>query len=252
MTQTKTIKQAQAKSPARKRGRSAGRPSLDTQPLGPQALVDAGCELLRTMPPDKITRAAVARQAGVDPALINYHFKNRESLLLEVARALLDRFQVTAVNLTDTIASPRERLEARITGFLEFQMTYPFFHRLVVEEILSAQTDEAHALLGDMAARGAEGYGAILSAGLDAREMRPIDAALFYLCIVGIVEQVAIGRPILRALGHKAADDADYARTIAHFVTDLLMCGLEATPPSAAVSKASPAKVRLPGKRKAG
>ena len=81
-------------SPSTKKARSAGRPAIGVNTVGPAALIDAACDLLKTMPPEKVTRAAVARHANVNPALINYHFKDRSILLRAAARTLLDRFQL--------------------------------------------------------------------------------------------------------------------------------------------------------------
>lgn len=217
--------------PTKRRGRPpgtrlAGRPAAGGDQVGQAALIESVWALLRTLPPDKITRAAVARHAGVDPALINYHFVDRSSLLRAAARGLLDRFQVEVAKPIEAIGDPERRLRARIAGFLRFQIDYPFFHRLVSEEVLSAQTPAAHDLLVSMAHQGMVDYRGILEAGETTGTMRHVDPALLYLAIVGLVEQAAIGRPLLAALDHPLATSADYADRIADFICDLLLKGL--------------------------
>ncbi|WP_404478482.1 TetR/AcrR family transcriptional regulator [Novosphingobium sp. BL-52-GroH] len=207
--------------------RLAGRPAAGGgDAVGAATLVDAVCDLLRTVSPDRITRAAVARHAGVNPALINYHFKDQSSLLRAAARGLLARFQDEVARPLARIESAEERLRARIEGFLRFQIAYPFFHRLVTEEVLSAQTPEAGELLAEMSRRGVADYRAILLAGEDAGTMRHVDPVLLYLTIVGMVEQAAIGRPILMAAGHPLATADEYAKRFADFISDLLLGGL--------------------------
>jgi len=40
----------------------------------------------------RVGRAAVAREAGVDPSLIRYYFKNRSLLLLAAFKKLTDEY----------------------------------------------------------------------------------------------------------------------------------------------------------------
>src|SRR5450432_3263821 len=54
-----------------------GQPASSAGSVGPEALIQLTCEMLTRIPPGDVTRAAVARHAGVDPALIRYYFKNR-------------------------------------------------------------------------------------------------------------------------------------------------------------------------------
>jgi TetR/AcrR family transcriptional regulator len=228
-TETETKAKAKAKAVpvrAKRKTRAAGRPATGANGVGPEALVEAACELLKTMPPEKISRAAVARQAAADPALINYHFNDRSTLLRAAARTLLDRFQAEVSKPLACLNDPAKRLHSRIEGLLRFQMTYPFFHRLVMEEIIPAKTPDAEALMTDMSVRSVTDYRAIILAGEEAGLMRQIDPTLLYLSVVGIVEQAAIARPLLEAAGHELANAKDYIERYATFIADLLLNGV--------------------------
>ena len=75
-------KASKAVRPRRSPRRTQGRPLIEVE-VGRQALIDAASALLRTTPPARITRAAIARFAGVDPGLIRYYFGDRDGLFAE-------------------------------------------------------------------------------------------------------------------------------------------------------------------------
>lgn len=209
--------------------RRKGRPNSNgTQSVGPDTLIEAVCELLKTLPPEKISRAVVARAANVDPTLIRYYFRNNHSLLRATAVALSQRFQQLADSAIEPDAPTEVRLRTRIETFLRFQTTYPFYHRLMIEELWGSGDEEARALLHQVSSRGAAGYQHIINAGVTKGEMRAVDPFLFHLCIIGFVEVASIGRPILLANAHPAANSPMYVSVIADFLTDLLVNGLKA------------------------
>lgn len=214
--------------PAKKR--KQGRPTSADDAVGRRAIISAACDLIRTLPPDKMTRAEVARHAKVAPRSIHYYFKDRPSLLRATASALSDIFQQQAGAAVREEDPPEVQLRSRIQAFLRFQLDYPYFHRLVVEEILGGE-GTSQSMLQAMSQRGAAGYQRIVEKGVGERTMRPVDVSLLYLTIIGIVELAASGRPILRELGYAGADAPDYVERYGNFISDLLVNGLRATPP---------------------
>src|SRR5579863_9430081 len=83
-----------AKSTVRNSGkqRGIGRPAAGQQTVGREALITRTCEMLMMMPPNKITRAEVARHMNVDPSLIRYYFRDRSTLLLAAVARLSAEF----------------------------------------------------------------------------------------------------------------------------------------------------------------
>ncbi|KPF92393.1 hypothetical protein IP81_06640 [Novosphingobium sp. AAP83] len=208
-------------------GRKQGRPISAEDGVGRRAIINAACDLIRTMSPDKVTRAEVARHANVAPRLIHYYFKDRPSLLQATAGALSDLFQRQAGAAVRDDDPPEAQMKARIHAFLRFQLEYPYFHRLVTEEIVGGE-GTSQSVLQTMSLRGLAGYARIVDKGVQQGTMRPVDASLLYLAIIGIVELAASGRPILRELGHAVPDDPGYIELYSDFITDLLFNGLRA------------------------
>lgn len=208
-------------------GRKQGRPTSAEDGVGRRAIINAACDLIRTMSPDKVTRAEVARHANVAPRLIHYYFKDRPSLLQATAGALSDIFQRQAGAAVREDDPPEVQLKARIQAFLRFQLEYPYFHRLVIEEIVGGE-GTSQSLLQAMSRRGMASYERIVGKGVEEGTMRPVDVSLLYLAIIGVVELAASGRPILRELGHPVPDDSEYIERYSQFIADLLYNGLRA------------------------
>ena len=101
-------------------GRSAGRPRSGSQPVGREALIEVTCELLKSHPPSAVTRALVARHSNVDPSLIRYYFRDRDSLMVAAAESIVARFRsIVAAAYARTDNSARDMLMARIGALLE-------------------------------------------------------------------------------------------------------------------------------------
>ena len=70
---------------AGKTSRAIGRPTGKSR-IGKELLVEKTAELLRTMPPEKLSLSVAARHAHVHLTLFKYYFQDRTRLLIDVAR----------------------------------------------------------------------------------------------------------------------------------------------------------------------
>src|SRR5512139_1345425 len=113
--------------------RGQGRPSDNT--VGRETVLNKTMELVQDLPPARVTISLIAREAGVDPALIRYYFGDRETLLLAVVDKMLDQ----APPDIDEDAEPVELLEARIRNTARFTRSTKHVHRLMVDELADAK-----------------------------------------------------------------------------------------------------------------
>lgn len=225
---TITTKAAPAETASTRR-RTIGRPSSANDSVGRETLIDVTCRLLKELPPDKVTRVAVARGSGVDPSLIRYYFRTRESLLVAAAKRVTEEFgAVLNQRLAQTPATPIDRLRARIASLLEMHVTYPFFHRLIIEHVLNSDAPEAKEMFNDLTTRALGGYADIVAAGVDEGSLRKIEPVFLFVAVVGMCEYFISAEPILKfAFGRR------YGRRKAHqeyvaFVTEMVLNGLRA------------------------
>jgi len=121
-----------------KRGRRPGRPT-GTQHGEPRALLlDVALVLFARQGIMETTLGAIAREAGVTPAMVHYYFKTRDQLL----DVLIDeRFVPLRAELghafADSDAEPAEALRAFAEGLIAVCERYPWFATLWVREVIS-------------------------------------------------------------------------------------------------------------------
>lgn len=212
---------------ARRKRRTIGRPSSESQAVGRDALLAKTCELLRILPPEKVTRAEVARYTNVDPSLIRYYFQDRASLLLAAAEKLTAEFSNNlgkAVKHSDN--SARSLLRARVQTLFDLNTEHPYFHRLLLEEIVPSEEPAAKKMLEDLTQRAVGGYESILSAGVKEGTLRRVNPAFLLLAVIGLTEFYIAGLPIYKVAAGKKVDEKTAARDYRDFVADLVINGL--------------------------
>ena len=126
--------------------RKQGRPVGDSGGVGREALIEASIRLLREQAPSRITISSIAREAGVDPALVRYYFGTRTALLTEIVGRITHERRPHL--LEDT--PPIEALERRIHATFSFTGSARYMHRLILDELSEAGTDESRATLRDL------------------------------------------------------------------------------------------------------
>ena len=233
-TESMSTKKKSVGIPKQKR-RRIGRPAGEQDSVGRDALLEKTCKLLRLLPPEKVTRAEVARYTNVDPSLIRYYFKDRASLLVAAAEKLTAEFSrnlEAAVKLSDN--SPRSLLRARVSALFDLIVSHPFFHRLLIEEIVPSSASAAKKLMEEMTHRTLAGYEAILTSGAKDGTLRHVNPAYLLLAVIGMCEFFIAGLPILRLAAGPQLDEKEATREYLEFVCDLLLNGLVG--PAAAIA----------------
>jgi len=211
----------------RKAKRRQGRPLASEDGVGRQRLVDAARELLRTMPPGKLTSGRIARAAAADRGLVRYYFGTMSGLLAEVARQL-SRDLVAA--LAEASAGPgtaSTRLRRRIREFVRYEFMNPALHPLYTEQILSGKARSAAETIRTTAIQGHASLREIIELGRRTGEFRDnFDIRLLDIAIVGLCDLIVVGRPILGAWLRDREDIADLLALYGDFVADLVINGI--------------------------
>jgi TetR/AcrR family transcriptional regulator len=214
--------------------RGIGRPVAGPKTVGREALIDRTCELLTQMPPNRITRAEVARHMGVDPSLIRYYFRDRSMLLLAAMEKLTAEFsRMLDQELGQAEQGPEGALRARVSALQKFETTYPFFHRLLIDEFVNLNSPATAQFLQQLTAQAVAGYGAILDEGVSQGVFRRTDSAFLFLAVIGVCEFFVNGMPILRIALGESFDEKGLSARYREFICDLLLNGIRALPPPA-------------------
>jgi len=214
-----------------RRQRAIGRPARKKS-VGKEAIVLKTVDLLRVLPPEKLSLTLAAKHAGVHLTLIKYYFADRTRLLVDVARHLTLELGARVRTSEHDQSPPLERLRIRIDAMVDFYFLNPFYHRLMLEII----ADEEHELAGELISvwisKTLEIYDGIISAGIDEGILRAVDPRFTYLAIMGLCEQFHLGvRLFERAQIAPRESTEQAAARYKKFLYDLVFHGI-ATPPS--------------------
>lgn len=211
--------------------RGIGRPAAGPQVVGREALISHTCELLSQLPPNRITRAEVARHMGVDPSLIRYYFRDRSMLLLAAVEKLTAEFNRNVEQeLQQAGPGPEGRLCARVSALLKFEIAYPFFHRLLIEEFMNTKSPAAARFMDEVTVKSLDAYYALVESGVKERVFRRADGAFLFLAVIGMCEFFVKATPILRVALGKDFDERVISARYREFICDLLLKGLKLRP----------------------
>lgn len=225
---SQSVKRARKGAAAKPASRSKGRPA-GKRGIGKVFLVDKTADLLRTVPPEKLSLSMAARHAGVHLTLFKYYFTDRTRLLVDVARTLSIRLgdDVAATETSGLTAT--ERLRIRIDAMADFFFENPYYHRLMVEIIGDDQDPLATELINIWMTKTLDIYREIIDAGVKEGTLRPIDPYFTFIAMMALCEQFQHASRLASvgvAGGKRSAIEA--AAQYKAFVYDLLLRGISA------------------------
>jgi AcrR family transcriptional regulator len=213
MGQTKTIKR-----------RSKGRPS--DEGVGKDTLLETAKRLIREMPPARVTISLIAREAGVDPALVRYYFGDRGKLLMAVAESMLEDSPRSELKSLEPVPA----IEHTIRRTARFTSSTQHIHRLMVDELADAKSSAISKRLGQLN-RGAVDDLASLMDRDGGATLRAVNPAFFHVALLGLFDFFASAEPVVRQLFPEGTDMKTLASEYEDFVSDLLLNGLRVRAP---------------------
>jgi len=206
-----------AKGVTKRRGQ--GRPSDNA--VGRETVLNKTIELVQNLPPARVTISLIAREAGVDPALIRYYFGDREKLLL----AVVDKMLAEVPPEVDEDAEPVDVLEARIRNTARFTRSTKHVHRLMVDELADAKSADIRRQQGEMNMRAVNAFAKLLTRdGGD--QLRDISPLFLHIALVGLFDFFVSAQPVVENLVPKGTDMSALAIDFEDFVVDLLFNGI--------------------------
>lgn len=199
--------------------RRKGRPS--DEGVGRDALLETAKRLIREMPPARVTISLIAREAGVDPALVRYYFGDRGKLLMAVAESMLDDTPRSDPGALEPIAA----IEHNIRRTARFTSSTQHIHRLMVDELADARSGGISEHLGRLNRGAVEDLARLMArdGGVTIREVEP---AFLHIALLGLFDFFVSAEPVVRQLFPEGTDAKALAAKYEDFVTDLLLNGL--------------------------
>jgi TetR/AcrR family transcriptional regulator len=198
-----------------------------------EALLAAGTELFAERGYDGVPVSAIAGKAGVNTALINYHFGGKRKLYLAIVSATFAEIVAAVEGLADSPRPAPETLRELIAAVGNMvTRRNPHFCTMMLREVLSGGK-HLEAEIIDKPARLLAAVQRIVARGVRDGDFRPVDPLLTHLSLVGgLVFFFATMRFRERLLSSRrpAIKPPDAAAYVKH-MQDLLTHGLAARAP---------------------
>lgn len=195
-----------------------------------EALVAAGTELFAERGYDGVPVTAIAQQAGVNKAMINYHFGGKRKLYLAIVSATFEEIIMRVERLADSPRPAPEVLRELIAAVGEVATRrHPHFCSMMLREVVAGGKHLELELI-DKPARILGAVQRIVARGVRDGDFRPVDPVLTHLSLVGsLVFFFATARFRERVLAQRrpAIAPPDAAAYVKH-IQDLLTHGLAA------------------------
>ena len=195
-----------------------------------EALLAAGAELFAERGYDGVPVWAIAQSAGVNKAMINYHFGGKRKLYLAIVSATFSEIVAAVERLADAPQPAPEALRELIAvvGQMVTQR-YPHFCSMMLREVLAGGKHLEPETI-DKPVRILGAVQRIVARGVDEGDFRPVDPLLTHLSLVGsLVFFFATARFRERVLAtRRPAITPPDAEAYVRHIQDLLTHGLAA------------------------
>jgi TetR/AcrR family transcriptional regulator len=200
-----------------------------------EALRAAGTKLFAERGYDGVPVAAIAEKAGVNKAMINYHFGGKRKLYLAIVNATFAEMVERVERLAESPRPAPEVLRELVAGVGDMaRRRHPHFFTMFLREVLTGAKHFDRGVI-DQPARIFGAVQRIVARGVREGDFRPVDPLLTHLSLVGSLVfffATAPFRERVLAKRQPAIKPPDAAAYVKH-IQDLLTHGLAAERPGA-------------------
>ena len=208
--------------------RKPGRPAAAQAGAAREGLLRAARELMTEKGLPAVTVREIAKRAGVQPALVNYHFGGKDGLLRSVVASVSEEMAQRIQEVTTGLGSIEERVRELLRGVVEAFTANPYAPRLMVEQVLFADDGVIDDFVESFARPNLAAIHSLLDDGLDGGILRRVDSRFLVPFMFGSCVFLFLHAPVLRRLYGIDEIDPDLAREFADRFAELVMHGIAA------------------------
>jgi len=195
--------------------------------IGVEKVISSARSLMRQPRSPQITRAEVAKAAGVDQKLVRYYFENYEDLLDQVMDMDIAELEATMVRASQPQKMAAAILRNRLTAMVTFLADNPTFFKSLLDRVYEAKTTKARERLEALNKRAYERHRKMIASGRENGEFRQdFDPRLLYIAIIGMTEFFSTGKPVVEYIFQDKAENVQ--RKYEKFLLELIVRGIKA------------------------
>lgn len=214
--------------PTRVRGKR-GRPrlvDLELQGDTRELLIQATSDLMTEKNSTDISLNEVAEATGKTPALIAYHFSNKEGLLMAVLEREAARAVSQLAELAASALSAEKMMRMHIGGLINAYYRTPYANRLMNELMQNASESTSSRVSEIFLEPIAKFHRDLLARGLEDGVFCKVDPVDFYFILVGACDHFFARRSVLKDIfGIDAIDESIKSRYSRSLVA-IIMAGI--------------------------
>jgi len=191
----------------------------------------------------------IAKKAGVNGAMIHYYFGNKEGLYRAMLEGAASTVRALLIETIDRSGSTNDRLASFVDAYAAYMLSQPNLARVLYREMLTG-AKHIKQIAQKYAATNYTMLRTMISDGVKRGELRPLDADLAPISLMGMVVIFQFLRPIISvALGKTEYDQQFVSRVAAHTI-DLFLYGAVAGEKGTKKRAAPASKKSKSGKRR--
>ncbi len=167
----------------------------------------------------------IAKEAGVNKALLYYYFKSKE----ELYRAVLEMYLVEFRSRAFAIFSSGEPVQNQILGYVtmhfDFISSRPYYPRLV-QRLMTAAPDSVERILSEYSTPLYQNLVRIIGKGVENGELRPVDPHHTVYSLLGLIVFYFAAAPIVKSVSQIDPFDPSNIKKRKEEVMSLIRCWL--------------------------
>jgi TetR/AcrR family transcriptional regulator len=208
--------------------RRTGRPRKDADRADArEQLLDAAHELMCERSTIDVPVKEISDRAGLNVALINYYFKGKDGMLLQMAMRHQSSYAAVLLRLLDADYPAAAKLGLHIRGMVRAFRRVPYLQRLQHKILRDSSEDEARQVAVALIQPLAEFYRHLVRQGVADGSLRPVDPMHLHITIVGACDMLYSGSAS-RSYGFGVHDVSDeLSAAYADHLIALVMQGLK-------------------------
>lgn len=216
------MKNIRKPAPARRR---PGRPRRELESDGRGALLDAARALFLRHGYRAVSARQISHRAGVDPALLVYHFKSKYGLYREVLQQALEPM-IEQLNE----AARRPSLTSVVEAYMRILSANPWIAGLIVREVLSDSGNYRQQFIADFPGRLAPRIASLVQSAMEAGQLRrDLDVRLVVVSCISLAVMPFLGAPVLEKVLGVEFKQRDREALVSHTL-ELISRGFGARP----------------------